>query len=60
MPAANVKEGGKDFFVELSVLGYAKKDIHVEVDNNILQITGEREDKSGEETDNYTRKEFSN
>lgn len=60
IPAANVKEGEKEFSVELSVPGYAKKDIHVEVDNNnALRITGKREDESEEETDSYTRKEFS-
>jgi len=60
IPAANVKEEEKEFSVELSVPGYTKKDIHVEVDsNNVLRITGEREEEIKEEKDNYTRKEFS-
>lgn len=60
IPAANVKEDDEQYIVELSVPGYNKKDIRVEVDaNNILQITGEREEKTSERKDNYTRKEFS-
>ena len=60
MPAANIKEEEKEFVVELSVPGYAKKDIHIDVtENNVLQITGEHEEESKEETDSYTRKEFS-
>ncbi len=60
VPAANVKEGEKEFAVELSVPGYAKKDIHVEVDsNNVLRITGERQEEAREESENYTRREFS-
>ena len=60
MPAANVKENAKQFSVEVSVPGYTKKDIHVEVDdNNVLHITGEHKEESKEESENYTRKEFS-
>ena len=59
IPAANVKEGEKDFSVELSVPGYTRKDIHVEVDNNnVLRITGERKEEKKEEKDNYARREF--
>ena len=60
MPAANLKEGEKSFTVELSVPGYTKKDIRVELsDNNILTISGERKEESKEKNKNYTRKEFS-
>lgn len=60
IPAANIKEDEKEFIVELSVPGYEKKEIHVEVDsNNLLRISGEHRDESKEETENYTCKEFS-
>lgn len=59
MPDANIKEDKKEFVVELSVPGYEKKDIHVEVNNNVLRISGEREDQLNEETENYTCREFS-
>jgi HSP20 family protein len=60
IPAANVREDEKEFTVELSVPGYQKKDIHVEVDsNNVLHINGKHEDEYNEENENYTRREFS-
>ena len=59
IPSANVKEDEKSFNVELSIPGYSKKEIHVEVDNNnILRITGERKEESKEEIENYSRMEF--
>ena len=60
IPAANIKEAEKEFKVELSVPGYTKKDIHVEVDsNNALRIIGELNEEETEEKNNYTRREFS-
>ncbi len=60
VPAANVVEKEKSFEVELSVPGYEKKDIQVEVDShNVLHINGEREDEVKEEKEDYTRREFS-
>ncbi len=59
IPAANVKEDEKEFIVELSVPGYEKKEIHVEVDNNnMLRIFGEHKEESKEESENYSCKEF--
>jgi HSP20 family protein len=59
MPAANLKEDEKSFTVELSVPGYAKKDISVKVEDNILTISGERKEETKEKKKNYTRQEFS-
>ena len=59
IPSANVKEDEKEFSIEVSVPGYTKKDIHVEIDsNNMLQVTGERNEDSSEKNEDYTRKEF--
>lgn len=59
MPAANLKEDEKSFTVELSVPGYAKKDISVRVEDNVLTISGERKEEKEEKKKNYTRQEFS-
>lgn len=60
VPAANIKETDKKFALELSVPGYTKKNIHVEVDSDdMLILTGEREEVSKEELDKYNRREFS-
>ena len=59
IPAANVRETDNLFEIELSVPGYTKKDIHVEVNNDMLRISGERKEEVKEENEKYTRKEFS-
>lgn len=59
MPAANIIEKDKEYTVELSVPGYENKDIHVEVEDNILHIQGEKKQESKEEKEDYTRQEFS-
>lgn len=59
IPATNMKESEKEFELELSIPGYVKKDVHVEMDNNhVLTIYGKREEKEKEETLNYFRQEF--
>jgi HSP20 family protein len=59
MPSANIREKEKQFEVELAAPGMDKKDFRIEIDNNILSISAEREDEKTEEKDNYTRREFS-
>lgn len=60
VPAANITEKEKQYLVELSVPGFENDEIHVEVDeNNTLHIRGEHKDESKEESEDYTRQEFS-
>lgn len=60
VPAVNIKEHENSFELELSVPGFKKEDINIEVDDNVLTISStletssENEDKNG----NYTRREF--
>ncbi len=59
LPAVNIKEGEKDFELELSVPGRKKEDFNVEVDKDILTVSYEvKHDEKTEEV-NYTRREFS-
>ena len=61
LPAVNIKEGKKDYKVELSVPGFEKEDIEVEIDGNTLKISANKETKI-EEKDNdekVIRQEFS-
>ena len=46
LPAANVVESPADFKIALSVPGFAKKDVKVAVDGNVLTISAEQESKS--------------
>ena len=60
VPAANVKDEGDQYIVELSVPGYKKEDVHVEVNTKgIMIISGQQKSESKEEKEKYMRREFS-
>ena len=53
-PLANVIENDNAFEMELSVPGYDKKDISINLENNVLTISSEKEVKEETENTNYT------
>lgn len=59
MPAMNIKEHKKDFEIELAVPGFDKKDFEVDIEDDVLHVTGEKEIEKEEKDDDYARKEFS-
>lgn len=60
MPAVNIKETKDDFEVEVAAPGMKKDDFKIELDNNLLVISSEKEQKHEEqEGKEFTRKEFS-
>lgn len=59
IPSANITERDKDFLIELAAPGMAKKDFKVELENNTLSISSEKEEKHEEKKDGVSRKEFS-
>ena len=61
LPAINVKENNNEFEIEVAAPGMKRDDFKVELDNNVLTISSEREDKREEKDNegNYTRREFS-
>lgn len=59
MPAMNVKEHDKDFEIEFAAPGFSKKDFEVTIDDNILNVCGEKKKEEEETNEDYTRKEFS-
>ena len=58
IPAANVFEHDGDYKIELAVPGMRKKDFNVTLDNRVLTISAEHEEKEMEDTDSFTRREF--
>lgn len=60
IPAVNVKESNEAYQVEVAAPGMNKEDFKVQLENNLLTISSEKqmsaESKEGEK---YTRKEFS-
>jgi HSP20 family protein len=59
MPAVNIKENDKNFTLELAVPGIDKKDLKIDITDDVLTISSENRNEVEEEKDGYKRKEFS-
>jgi HSP20 family protein len=61
LPAVNVRETNDEFMIEVAAPGMQRDDFKVELDNNVLTISSQKEDNYEEkdEAGNYTRREFS-
>ena len=57
--AVNIKESESDFTLELLAPGMNKDDFQVEIENEVMTIRAEVENKKETKEDGYTRKEFS-
>ena len=59
LPAVNVRETNDEFTIEVAAPGMKREDFKVELDNNMLTISSERETKQDQQqNENYTRREF--
>jgi HSP20 family protein len=61
VPEVNVREKQDEYVIELAAPGLNKKDFNVDVQNNVLVVSSEKEDKNEEKDkkDNFLRREFS-
>jgi HSP20 family protein len=59
VPEMNIIENAKDFTVELAAPGLERKDFKVELDEDTLTISAEKEKEEKENGKNYRRREFS-
>lgn len=61
LPAVNVMETNDEFRIEVAAPGMKRDDFKVELDNNVLTISSEREEKNtdADQKGNYTKREFS-
>lgn len=59
MPSVNIVEGKEDFRIEVAAPGLNKEDFHINLENNVLSISSEKEEKSEENEERYMRREFS-
>jgi len=57
-PLANILDHEKDFTIELAVPGMSKDDFKINLDNDILSISVERQEVEEKEEKNFTRREF--
>jgi HSP20 family protein len=59
MPAVNIKEDDKNYVLDLAVPGIDKKDLKIDINEDVLTISSETKTESEESKDGYKRKEFS-
>ena len=58
VPAVNVKETDKNYEIEVSAPGRAKKDFNIAAENGILTISSETKEEKETKENDYTRQEF--
>jgi HSP20 family protein len=58
VPAVNIVESKDDYLIELAAPGFEKKDFKVDIDNNMLTISSEKELKNEVEGEKLMRREF--
>ncbi len=59
LPAVNIKEDEKTYTLELAVPGMDKKDMKIDINEDVLTVSSETKNESETEKDGYKRKEFS-
>lgn len=58
-PAMNTREGEFAYHIDLDLPGVKKEDIHVDIEDNILKISGERNFKNEVKEEDYYKVETS-
>lgn len=60
IPAVNIRETAEGFEVEMAAPGMNKNDFRIELDNNLLTISSEKQHQNEQkEGERFSRKEFS-
>jgi HSP20 family protein len=59
MPAVNIKEDEKKFTLDLAVPGIDKKDLKIEINEDVITISSEHSDEKVDSRDDFKRREFS-
>lgn len=61
LPSVNVKENDDRFAIEVAVPGFDKDDFKIEVHNDLLSISSEKEvsNEEKDENEHYSKREFS-
>ncbi len=58
VPSVNIMDNEKEFELHFAIPGFKKEDFNLEVDNEVLTVSGEIKSEDKTKTDNYTRREF--
>jgi len=57
-PAVNVAEDEREYRIEVAVPGLNRKDVRIDLEDDVLTISSERNEKRGEKKEHYMRREF--
>ncbi len=58
LPKVNIKETADAYWVEMAVPGMKKSDFQIDLENQVLSIATQTEERQEENEENYTRREF--
>lgn len=58
MPAVNIVETKDEYKVEVAAPGLKRDDLKIDLHNNLLQVSSEKENNHEENNENYMRREF--
>ncbi|MBN1253149.1 MAG: Hsp20/alpha crystallin family protein [Bacteroidales bacterium] len=58
LPSVNIAEEENLFKIEFAVPGMEKNEFNINLDNNVLTVKSEKEQKNEEKNKNFTRREF--
>jgi HSP20 family protein len=59
MPAVNIREDEKNYVLDLAIPGIDKKDLKIDINEDVITISSEVKNESEKTGDGYKRKEFS-
>jgi len=59
VPAVNISETNDNFKIDVAAPGLGKDNFKIQVDNDVLSISGNRKEEKNEGNTRYTRREFS-
>ena len=59
MPAVNIREDEKKFILDLAIPGIDKKDLKIDIAEDVITISSESKEEKEEKSEDFRRKEFS-
>ncbi len=59
LPAVNIRESEKAFYLDLAIPGMDRKNLKIELKDDTLTISSEYKEENEEKNEGYRRKEFS-
>jgi HSP20 family protein len=59
MPAVNIREDEKNYFLDLAIPGIDKKYLKIDINEDVLTISSETKNEVEDNKEGYKRKEFS-